>query len=681
MAVAVNKCLLLVFSCLVLSSYAPHATSLSFNYNFSTPGVLASANLKYMADSTAAGDRIDLTYASNWSTGRVAHGQQVQLWDDGTGRVASFTSNFTFNIKPTNSTIQERQGDGMGFFIGPYPPSLPQDARGGFLGLFNNRNNPANTDFPPTVAVEFDSFRNGWDPSDTWNHAGVDVNDVKSAAYVALPDGCFTGGGTVSAWLRYDADVSKLSAALQFNELPGLPLFNVSAAVDLRAAGLPQNAAVGFSAATGDLVERHQVLSWSFESTLSSVAIAHQTGKGLVAGLACTAVAILFALVAWLCHYQYLQRHRTIQMQEVAETPHDADMDNEFEKGTWPRKLSYTELSRATHGFSDDEKLGEGGFGSVYRGFLQDQGLHVAIKRISKTSRQGRREYMAEVTIIGHLRHRHLVQLVGWCHEADELLLVYELMPNGSLDTHLYNSGNILAWTIRYKIILGIGSALVYLHQECKQCVLHRDIKPSNVMLDMSFDAKLGDFGLARLVDHSRASRTTMLAGTRGYMDPECAVTFRTSAEADVYSFGVVLLEIACGRKPVVVQDGEDSDGRIVPWVWELHGRGALLNAADARLAGEFDAREMECVLLVGLWCVHPDYSSRPSIRHAMNVLQFEAPLPELPPDFPVPTYGTTAASGVYSCASHYTSSSSNGDYTQRSSVSSAKSAGHGARS
>ncbi|WVZ78988.1 hypothetical protein U9M48_026622 [Paspalum notatum var. saurae] len=114
-------------------------------------------------------------------------------------------------------------------------------------------------------------------------------------------------------------------------------------------------------------------------------------------------------------------------------------MDDEFEKGAGPRRFTYSQLSQATRGFSNDEKLGEGGFGSVYRGFLQDQGLHVAIKRVSKTSKQGRREYISEVTIIGRLRHRNLVQLIGWCHEeADELLLVYELMTNGSLDDHLY---------------------------------------------------------------------------------------------------------------------------------------------------------------------------------------------------------------------------------------------------
>jgi serine/threonine protein kinase len=216
--------------------------------------------------------------------------------------------------------------------------------------------------------------------------------------------------------------------------------------------------------------------------------------------------------------------------------------------------------------------------------------------------------------------------------------------------------------------VLGIGSALLYLHQDWEQCVLHRDIKPSNVMLDASFTAKLGDFGLARLVDHGRCSHTTVIAGTMGYMDPECMVTGRADAESDVYSFGVLLLEIACGRRPPVArhredeedvsrrprmarhgdEDGEDDVIHIVQWVWEFYGRGAILDAADARLDldCEFDAREMETVKVVGLWCAHPDRSQRPSIRQAVGTLRLEAPLPSLPARMPVATYSYTPPVG-----------------------------------
>ncbi|CAN6236059.1 unnamed protein product [Urochloa humidicola] len=675
------------------TSTAGDSTSVSFSYNFSIPGALASADLKYISNSTAAGDRIDLTKDTSWSTGRVAYGLPVQLWDN-TGKVASFTSNFTFAIKPHNITAQ---GDGMTFFVGTYPASLPSDSKGGFLGLVNNPGNPANTDFPPAVAVEFDAFRNVWDPNDTLSHVGVDVNSVASAAYAALPDGCFNG--TMSAWVRYDANATTLSATLRFDDGVPAGIYNVSAHVDLRAAGLPQQAAVGFSAATGDYVERHQILSWSFESTLSRVAVVNKaerpapkrTNIGLIAGLASAGMVILLIITsAWLCNRECQKRKGATQQRR--HEPSGRDMDDAFQKGTGPRRFTYRQLSQATRGFSDDKKLGEGGFGSVYRGFLQDQGVHVAIKRVSKASKQGRREYMSEVTIIGRLRHRNLVQLVGWCHEGDELLLVYELMTNGSLDTHLYSARNVLTWPIRYNIILGMGSALLYLHQGWEQCVVHRDIKPSNVMLDASFAAKLGDFGLARLVDHARAARTTMVAGTRGYIDPECAVTCRATARSDVYSFGVVLLEVACGRKPVAPDEEDEGRVLLVRWVWELYGRGELLAAADARLlldgggggggGGEVDEAELERALVVGLWCAHPDSAARPTIRQAMGVLQLEGPPPELPLEMPVATYGppggagypssnattTSSSGGSGGTRGHY--SSATGDQTARSSAS-----------
>lgn len=165
-------------------------------------------------------------------------------------------------------------------------------------------------------------------------------------------------------------------------------------------------------------------------------------------------VVVLLVVVVWLGYRRRcLKRQNGKQIQEAPEGTHiriEGDMDDEFEKGTGPRRFTYSQLSRATRGFSDEEKLGEGGFGSVYRGYLQDQGLHVAIKRVSKTSKQGRKEYISEVTIISRLRHRNPVQLVGWCHEADELLLVYELMTNGSLDMHLYSTSDVLAWPVRY---------------------------------------------------------------------------------------------------------------------------------------------------------------------------------------------------------------------------------------
>ncbi|TKW28469.1 hypothetical protein SEVIR_3G325200v4 [Setaria viridis] len=369
----------------------------------------------------------------------------------------------------------------------------------------------------------------------------------------------------------------------------------------------------------------------------------HSSGPAasLVAGVSvgCAVFVICVGISIWFL----LRRRRQKDIAQELDVFDEEDaLEDDFEKGTGPRRFRYRDLAIATRFFSDEEKLGEGGFGSVYHGYLKDMDLRVAIKRVSKTSKQGRKEYISEVRIISRLRHRNLVQLIGWCHGGGELLLVYEFMPNGSLDAKIHNTNKVLPWAHRHEIMLGIGSALLYLHQDWEQCVVHRDIKPSNVMLDASFNAKLGDFGLARLVDHDRESHTTALAGTMGYMDPECMVTGSTSAISDVYSFGVVALEIACGRRPIVVlhqEIKEPTTMHLVQWVWDLYGCGRIVDAADARLNGEFDNQEMERVMITALWCAHPDRRLRPSIRQAVNVLRHEAPLPVLPATMPVATF------------------------------------------
>ncbi|OEL36833.1 L-type lectin-domain containing receptor kinase IX.1 [Dichanthelium oligosanthes] len=400
---------------------------------------------------------------------------------------------------------------------------------------------------------------------------------------------------------------------------------------------------------------------------------------GLVVGLSAAGAAsllIVLGLSVWLLLRRRRKRTRQTVEQEMEKDDlfdDEPEMQDEFETGTGPKRFGYGELAIATDDFSAKRKLGEGGFGLVYRGFLKEMNLHVAIKRVSKASKQGRKEYASEVRIISRLRHRNLVQLIGWCHGRGELLLVYELMPNGSLDRHLYSSasdGALLPWPRRHEIVLGLGSALLYLHEEWDQCVVHRDIKPSNVMLDASFHAKLGDFGLARLVDHGRGSHTTVLAGTMGYMDPECMITGRANAESDVYSFGVVLLEIACGRRALGDRHREeDAIVHIVQWVWEFHGRGAMLDAADERLKGGFDAREMETVMVVGLWCAHPDRRLRPSIRQAVNVLRLELPLPSLPARMPVATFMPPPDAFYYTSSTMTGGSSSTGTGTIESST------------
>ncbi|KAF7843037.1 L-type lectin-domain containing receptor kinase IX.1-like [Senna tora] len=206
----------------------------------------------------------------------------------------------------------------------------------------------------------------------------------------------------------------------------------------------------------------------------------------------------------------------------------------------------------------------------------------------------------------------------------------------------------------RYVIAQGLASAILYLHEEWDQCVVHRDLKSSNVMLDTNFNAKLGDFGLARLVEHDKgSSETTVIAGTKGYMAPECATISKATKESDVYSFGVVALELACGRKPIVVMASQE-ELIMVERVWELYGMGKVLEASDPRLCGEFEEEKMERLMIVGLWCAHPDYVLRPTIRQVVSVLNLEGSLPSLPPKMPKPTYVVPSFSEIGASSSSF---------------------------
>ncbi|KAK6269784.1 hypothetical protein POUND7_006889 [Theobroma cacao] len=205
-----------------------------------------------------------------------------------------------------------------------------------------------------------------------------------------------------------------------------------------------------------------------------------------------------------------------------------------------------------------------------------------------------------------------------------------------------------LTWAVRYKICLGLATAMFYLHNDWEQCVVHRDIKAGNVLLDSGFNVKLGDFGLARLVDHELDPRTTCLAGTLGYMAPEYVISGKASSKSDVYSFGVVTLELVIGRR---ARDPRNDEMGLVEWVWDLYRRGEPLSAVDERLQMGFDEQQAKCMVMVGLWCAHPDYTLRPSIRQAIQVLNFEAEMPDLPLQMPIPMYQVPLASPTESFA------------------------------
>ncbi|KAG8048921.1 hypothetical protein GUJ93_ZPchr0009g1171 [Zizania palustris] len=603
------------------------ASSLSFSFNFSqTTRDPCNNELVCEGDSIFSNSTLELTRRSHVANsydgqGRVWYGTPVPLWNPVTGEVASFITAFSFKITLAATANSTKWADGMAFFLAHYYSNnsvLATGVGGGHLGLFTLNNGFNATGDGRVVAVEFDTYLNvGWDTSD--QHVGIDVNSLKSEASTDTASPGFknrTTDSAMTATVHYDNRTKLFAVDLQIDATS----YHVNTTVDLKR-NLPDTVAVGFSASTGYGNEMHQLLSWSFNSTLENTVEEPSTKSLLIKVLVPTLVALASAIVGILVWF--------LCKKAAAASDRDAEVlycdEAEFEKGlAGPRRYLYSELTTATGDFEEENLLGRGGFGSVYKGHLMrsfDGGQDVAIKKFSLESSQGREEFEAEVMILSRLRHRNLVQLFGWCDSPKGLFLVYELVPRGSLDIHIHNNQRLLTWPERYNIILGLASALRYLHQEWEQCIVHGDIKPSNIMLDSSYNTKLGDFGLARLVDHGTSPRTTQLVkGTMGYIDPEFIYTNRRSAESDVYSFGIVLLEIVSGRRPL--------DFEFPRWVWSLYSQGATLDAADALLRpcdeDVCERRQMERTLVVGLWCAQRDPAGRPSVAQAMHALQSE---------------------------------------------------------
>jgi serine/threonine protein kinase len=621
----------------------PFTSALPFNFtSFDSCG----SHLKCEESALVANPDILLTEVQQWSVGRATYVSPMHLWDKASGNLTDFTTHFSFVIDSRQNANITYYGDGLAFFLAPNG-STTTDNSGGVMGLCR-RNQTLNTTDNHFVAVEFDPYSNTWDPPIA--HVGIDINSMQSVANVSWlrANISITEGRANEAWITYNSTSHNLSVLFTGLINNATVWQSFSYKIDLRD-HLPEWVTFGFSAATGYATAIHTIRTWAFSLTLEDIVteptVAGSTSPnpapnhrknnriGLAVGLGVGGSFLFggFALIL----FGLWKRNKSYTEEDLA---FDRCMDDEFQRETGPKRFSFKELVHATNNFNDEEKLGEGGFGGVYRGFLQDLNSFIAVKRVSKRSKQGIKEYASEVKIISRLRHRNLVQLIGWCHERGELLLIYEFMPNGSLDSHLFIEKSLLIWATRYKVAQGLASALLYLHEEWEQCVVHRDIKSSNIMLDSNFNAKLGDFGLARLVDHVNGSQTTVLAGTMGYMAPECVTTGNASKESDVYSFGIVTLEIACGRRPIKTNAPQDQVV-LVEWVWELYGIGKVLEAADPRLDEDFDEQEMERLMIVGLWCAHPDRNLRPSIRETIHVLNFETPLPILPSNMPGPTH------------------------------------------
>ncbi|KAJ7953490.1 Lectin receptor kinase [Quillaja saponaria] len=583
--------------------FLPSANSVYFKLSRFDP---SSDKILYKGDAEPSVGTIEfnkLNYVCR--VGWAIYAEKLPLWDSSTRKITDFKTHYSFIIDTRGISPY---GQGFAFFLAPVGFQIPPNSAGGFLGLFNTTTSDSSRN--QIVLVEFDSFPNPeWDPP--MEHVGINNNSISSSVYTRW-NASLHSGDTADVWITYNATTKNLSVSWKYQRTPNPEEHtSLSYQIDLMKV-LPEWITVGFSAATGSTLERHTLLSWEFNSTLDIKEMNENKAEKirLVVGLSVSGgVLIAGAIIAYVILWRW-----KIKKREAAEMENLTSINDDLERGVGPKRFSYRDLVLATNNFSSERKLGQGGFGAVYRGYLVDVDMAVAVKKISRGSRQGKKEYITEVKIISRLRHRNLVQLIGWCHDRGEFHLVYEYMLNGSLDYHLFGNKTPLSWALRHRISLGLASALLYLHEEWEQCVVHRDIKSSNIMLDSSFNVKLGDFGLARLTEHERTPKTTGLVELK-------SVDF---VERDSR---VVLLE----------------------WVWYLYGRGEAISAVDKKLDTDFEHKQVECLMIVGLWCAHPDRNLRPSIRQAIQVLNFEAPVPNIPKKMPLLVFHAPVPSSSFS--------------------------------
>ncbi|XP_051152583.1 L-type lectin-domain containing receptor kinase VIII.1 [Andrographis paniculata] len=627
------------------------------------------SGLKLLGDAHLSNGSVRLTRdltVPNSGAGKVLYSNPIEFRRPGMESPASFSTFFSFSVSNLNpSSI----GGGLAFVISPDDEYVGDG--GPYLGITDGKGGAVNG----AVAVEFDTLMDVEFKDINGNHVGLDLNSMVSTAVGDLGTIAvdLKSGDSVNSWVEYSGSTRSLRVYVSYsNSKPQDPILSV----DFDLADYISNGSmfVGFSGSTQGSTEVHTIQWWSFTSSFdespapspdianpspapeadgTKTASHHKTdgncrnelcrgSPGAVAGVV-TAGAFFLGFCALAFIWIYRKNSKGDMSSNLKLKLNSNTIASDVIK--MPKEFSYKALRSATGGFNSDRIIGHGAFGTVYKGIFPATGDVVAVKRCSHSG-QGKAEFLSELSIIGALRHRNLVRLQGWCHEKDEILLVYDLMCNGSLDKALFESRIVLPWPHRRKILLGVATALAYLHQECENQVIHRDVKTSNIMLDEGFNARLGDFGLAREVGHDKSPDATAAAGTMGYLAPEYLLTGRASDKTDVFSYGAVVLEVASGRRPIAKESNPSSrvgvSSNLVEWVWGLHREGKLIEAVDPRLENEFDEAEMTRILLVGLACSHPDPTARPTMRRVVRMLEGESQVPIVPRSKPSTSFTTS---------------------------------------
>ncbi|KAL2331694.1 hypothetical protein Fmac_019275 [Flemingia macrophylla] len=597
------------------------ATEFVYNRNFN------SSNVRLLGNATIQSSILTLTNQTFFSIGRAFYPQRIPTKALNSSTVLRpFATSFIFSVAPCENFPVAH---GFAFVFSPVM-AINGALSGNYLGLFNRSTSGNSSNH--VFAVEFDDFRNEEFNEVNDNHVGVDLNSMISM--YSEPAGFWGGtegeefenlkladGRNYQVWIEFEDSIINVTMAPAGKRKPRRPL--ISKFVNLSWV-LEDEMYVGFSGATGRMVDICRILAWSFSNSNFSIGDALSTknlplyvhpkglvlrSNGFIVGITLGAFFVggFCALVVFFS----LFRTRKGEKQESFE-----DWELEY----WPHRISYQEICEATSGFCEEKVIGVGTSGKVYKGVLK--GVEVAVKSINHETRHGMREFLAEISSLGRMKHRNLVGFRGWSkRKGGKLILVYDYMVNESLDKRIFECEEtmLLGWEERIRVLQNVADGILYLHEGWEVEVLHRDIKSSNVLLDKDMNARLGDFGLARLHHQEHMADTTRVIGTLGYMAPELIRIGRPSSACDVFSFGVFVLEVVCGRRPIVADQPP-----LVDWVISLVDKGELGCSIDERLKGqrEYNAEDAERLLHLGLLCVSTDPSFRPKMRQVVKALE-----------------------------------------------------------
>ncbi|WCJ42953.1 receptor kinase 1 [Euphorbia peplus] len=344
-----------------------------------------------------------------------------------------------------------------------------------------------------------------------------------------------------------------------------------------------------------------------------------------------TWLVIIIIFYFWLKKWKRARKSK--RRRKIFDSTNILSGGNELEEGSSSHQdlkfFDFSTLLAATGNFSSANKIGQGGFGTVYKGKLSS-GQEIAVKRMSKSLMQGTEEFKNEVKLIAKLQHKNLVKLLGCCIKRKEKVLIYEYLPNKSLDSFLFDAKtrSMMEWEKRFDIVSGIARGILYLHQDSRLTIIHRDLKSSNILLDAKMNPKISDFGMARIFHGDQIEdRTKRVVGTYGYMSPEYGLLGKFSVKSDVFSFGVIVLEVVTGKKSSSFHHEEPSLS-LIGQVWELWSEGRALEIVDSSLNGYYNSDEALRCIQVGLLCVQEDAIDRPTMSAVILMLKSEKAFP-----------------------------------------------------